>query len=298
MVNTDAIVVTYNRINKLKECLSNLLSMNLKHIFIVNNASTDGTLDYLMQIEAKNEKVIVKNLRKNIGGAGGFNTGLKMFLENSNSNYVWLMDDDTVPNMNALTKLEVGLSAVPEKNRGFAVGQTYWTDGSLAVMNKPLISSKKADKKSVRYVDEASFVAILIYRNAVLTVGLPIRDFFIWGDDVEYTRRLISNGYLGVQVLDAKIIHKMAANNSTNIVHENNNVGRISRYYYDFRNRVYLSRELGYRRLLKTLVGRIVWFFRIIFYPGKYKLLKLKVLVKGTMDGIKFSPKIEYFKGE
>ncbi|KJW11651.1 glycosyltransferase [Levilactobacillus spicheri] len=292
-MSTDAIVVTYNRIEKLKECLSNLVGMDLKTIFVVNNASTDGTKEYLEVMSRSQDKIRVISLKDNIGGAGGFNVGLKAFVHESKSEYVWMMDDDTVPSLGALHKLLTKLKKVPDETRGFAVGQTYWINGELSIMNKPHVVGPSSYLSNTLEIDEASFVAILLYRKAILKIGLPIKDFFIWGDDVEYTRRLINKGFMGIQILDARVIHKMAANNSTNIVRENNNVERVKRYYYDFRNRIYLSKQVGTMRLLKTLFGRFIWLFRILFYPGKYKSIKVKVLYKGTIDGLRFKPKIE-----
>jgi len=47
--NIDVVVVTYNRLGLLKECVDALLSQkdNLSNIFIFNNHSTDGTDKYL-----------------------------------------------------------------------------------------------------------------------------------------------------------------------------------------------------------------------------------------------------------
>ena len=68
-----AIVVTYNRLTLLRECLDALLK-NDCDILVVDNASTDGTKEAVKQEYV--DKVIYKNTGKNIGGAGGFNFGL------------------------------------------------------------------------------------------------------------------------------------------------------------------------------------------------------------------------------
>ena len=38
--------------------------------------------------------------------------------------------------------------------------------------------------------EQATFVSLLLRAATVQKVGLPIKEFFIWGDDIEYTRRI------------------------------------------------------------------------------------------------------------
>lgn len=290
----DAVVVTYNRLGKLQECLKSLAKMELKNIHVINNHSNDGTEDYLKELGNEMKNLLVYNLKENLGGAGGFNLGMKKFMTNSDSDFVWIMDDDTIPNRDSLTKLMTEFLKIPKKQRGFAIGQTYWTDGSLTKMNLPVYSPNQSlATNNVRYVDQASFVAIVFPREVIQSIGLPISDFFIWGDDVEYTERIIKKGFKGIQVLNATILHKMAANNRTNIIGENSDKNRIERYFYDFRNRIYLSKQKGMSAYIRTLLGRIVWMIKIIFSKTSHKFLKLKVLLKGTMAGIFFNPLIE-----
>lgn len=294
MLNVDAIVVTYNRLDKLKECLSSLSNIKLRNVFVVNNNSSDGTKEYLQNLKKNMNNLIVFNLDENIGGAGGFNIGMKKFIEKSNSEYVWIMDDDTIPSVNSLDNIMKEFLNMPFERQGFAIGQTYWTDGTLTRMNKPIYSNRDyGNNPNIRLVDQASFVAIVFSRNAILKVGYPISDFFIWGDDVEYTSRIRKSGFEGIQVMNASIIHKMGSNNSTDIINENSDEGRINRHFYDFRNRLYLSKNNGTISLIKTLIGRIIWLLKIIFLKNNFKVLKIKTLIKGTIAGLKFKPKIE-----
>ena len=73
-----AIIVTYNRKELLRECIEALLNQDYKHcdILIIDNASTDGTREYINSV-VDNKKVIYINTGSNLGGAGGFNYGIK-----------------------------------------------------------------------------------------------------------------------------------------------------------------------------------------------------------------------------
>ena len=100
--SVDCVVVTYNRLSLLKECIQAVKNQTypIEHFFVIDNCSTDETWKYLQSI--KNEKIFPIRLHKNMGGAGGFNIGLKTFIKQSISNYVWIMDDDTIPSTTAL----------------------------------------------------------------------------------------------------------------------------------------------------------------------------------------------------
>ena len=73
-----AVVVTYNRIELLKECLGALEKQNYPcDILVVDNASTDETEKYISLIKSKYDNLYYKNTGANIGGAGGFNFGMR-----------------------------------------------------------------------------------------------------------------------------------------------------------------------------------------------------------------------------
>ena len=87
-----AVVVTYNRKELLKECIEALIKQEYNdcEILIVDNASTDGTKDYINQY-IKENKIIYKNTGSNLGGAGGFNYGMKEACK-LGCDYIWNMD--------------------------------------------------------------------------------------------------------------------------------------------------------------------------------------------------------------
>ena len=99
-----AVVVTYNRLDKLKIAL-NCYDKQTKqgdYLIIIDNCSTDGTSEYLNEwkdISSQYEKRVLTT-ESNIGGAGGFYTGMKYALD-LNVSWIWVADDDAYPNLNA-----------------------------------------------------------------------------------------------------------------------------------------------------------------------------------------------------
>lgn len=76
--NVDAVVVTYNRIEKLRRCLEAIRgqAFSVRHIHVVDNNSNDGTREWL-QANADRYNLILHLLDYNGGGAGGFNFGMR-----------------------------------------------------------------------------------------------------------------------------------------------------------------------------------------------------------------------------
>ena len=100
-----AVIVTYNRKDLLHETIEALLSQDVScDILVVDNNSTDGTCAFLDKISSENDRIIVNHLPKNIGGAGGFNHGMRWGAEH-NYEYIWIMDDDCIVHHDTLTNL-------------------------------------------------------------------------------------------------------------------------------------------------------------------------------------------------
>ena len=99
-----AVVVTCNRCELLKLSLNALFASayNIEKIIVVNNASEDGTKEYLDTIN--NDKLLVIHKEVNEGGAGGFFYGIKEAYFQG-CDFVWIMDDDTIITPLALNEL-------------------------------------------------------------------------------------------------------------------------------------------------------------------------------------------------
>ncbi len=112
-----AVVVTYNRKELLRECLSALLGQThaVTHVLVVNNVSTDGTLEMLAAEfpRGRFSQIEVRTLAANMGGAGGFYEGLKQPAADGYE-WLWLMDDDTIPHPDALEQLFAGRARFPQ----------------------------------------------------------------------------------------------------------------------------------------------------------------------------------------
>lgn len=292
-MKTTAVVVTFNRLFFLKECIQALKNQTLKlsTIIIINNNSNDGTEEFLKKYDSDDQFIII-NLKENIGGAGGFNRGIRSFIENTNDDFVWLMDDDTIPTDTAHFELIQATSTI--NKFGFLASNVRWIDNTPAKMNIPKINEDNWNElKDYPRLSCATFVSILIDRHTVVDKGYPIKEFFIWGDDTEYTLR-ISSDYKCYYVPESIVIHKIGINEGAVIFRDYSEKDRLIRYRYAYRNRFYYTRNRESKDKILYFARVLNDIRRIVFFENPNKLYKLKLLILGTLEGMFFKPKIEF----
>jgi glycosyltransferase involved in cell wall biosynthesis len=209
------VVVTHNRRELLANCLAALRAQSRPpdSIFVVDNASTDDTAELLVR-EAREPGIPLHSLHsaRNVGGAGGFAIGMKAAVRQE-TDWLWLMDDDSEPEADALRQLLSAaerVMSISEAPIGFLASRVLWRDGAHHAMNRTGRFSREPSPVALEGVvpaDYASFVSLLLHRDAVLTCGLPIAEFFIGSDDVEYTWRLRRAGFTGHEVITSRVRH-------------------------------------------------------------------------------------------
>ena len=297
----NAVVVTYNRIKLLKECLEALLIQTypIQKIIVIDNCSTDETAEYLKRFVANDYFQIIRT-EENLGGSGGFSLGLKESVL-SGCDYTWLMDDDTIPMSDALERLVEGLGIVKEP--GFVCSRVNWTNGEEHRMNTPRLNLKRLKNNAVDSINSHSFllcsactfVSVLISSKVVRCLGLPIKEFFIWADDIEYTERIFEAGYPCVYAMDSVVIHKTVSNYYPCIAEAP--VSMAWRFYYQTRNTCYMKRRKTKYLLhfyLAVLNKYRLCVHRIKKRKDGDKKAFLAAVRKGCWDGLKFKPQIEY----
>lgn len=294
MKQVAAVVVTYNRKALLLENIKSLLAQSAYEqldIILIDNASTDGTREALEAYIASGQ-IIYNNTGANLGGAGGFNYGVKVAVEGGYE-YVWLMDDDCIPTETALEQLLIAAEGLGT-DYGFLCSKVLWKDNSICTMNTPRRTMWKKvhdfQSKLVKVV-MASFVSLLIPVRVIKAVGLPIKEFFIWTDDWEYTRR-ISLKLSCYLVNSSIVIHKSGSNIGANIAEEAHD--RLERFQYLYRNDVYLWRREGFSGLLYEVLRLSFHIFRVLTKANDNRRKRLQYIVQGTYKGLNFRPQIEY----
>lgn len=288
-----AIVVTFNRLEKLKTVLDRLHAQTTppEWIVLVDNASTDGTMDYLDQLD--DPLIDLTHLAENTGGAGGFSTGMKRAYE-LGADLFWLMDDDCYPEPEALERLVAGHTAAMEAMPGgvpFACSLVYFSDTEIAEMNIPAPDWKWgrlwAQGQRAVLVETCSFVSALYTRETVERIGLPLRDYFIWFDDAAYARMASVGIGPGVCILDSKVIHDTPTNVSGDFSKvDDENIWKFS---YGARN------EGSYHLHHESLLSYLRFFARteILMHRGRVQWRLRRRITGRLLAAIRFDPKAE-----
>ena len=298
-----AVIVTFNRIELLKLCLAALDKQThlVDSIIVINNNSKDGTKEFLDKWRNDRctslAKPIVMHLPLNTGGAGGFNRGMKAAIE-SGHDWVWMMDDDVVPDKDALQAL-VDAARKTSGNAGFYSSMALDASRQHTV-NVPQPDSSPSSSSYPNWgiyladglikVETSTFVSIFIPKDAVIEAGLPIKEFFIWGDDTEYTLRLNRQGFSGYWVGHSRVLHLRPGIQGLDIRKEQD-PQRISMYKNLYRNTVFLKRRYGLDPILFTQNSLIRAIGCLIKFGS---IRKFMIIIHGVLSGWFFNPKIEF----
>lgn len=212
-----AVVVTHNRLSQLKITLARLLvatSDHLAAVLVVNNASDDGTAEWLATQTAPRLSVVTSH--DNLGGAGGFEIGMRQAMERLAPDWIVVMDDDARPDDDCLPAFH----AHPRNDHWGWAAAVFHPDGRVCDINRPSInpfwhrriflrtlmgggrdgfhlSESDFHGTARREIDGSSFVGLFVSSDAVRKVGYPDGSLFIYGDDVLYT--------LGLRVAGGRI---------------------------------------------------------------------------------------------
>lgn len=293
-----AVVVTYNRADKLTTALDRLLAQDahLARVVVVDNASTDSTADVLERY-AEHPEVVVLRLPENVGGAGGFTAGMQKAYD-LGAEDLWLLDDDCYPRPDALSALLRGRATaerLSDRRVPFACSLVLWRDGSLCHMGNAPTSWDWArlyvEEPSIVLVERCSFVSVLVPRWAVESYGLPLAEYFIWMDDVEYTRRLVLGAGSGIQVLDSRVEHDTAENQEANFKYVNER--NLWKFRYGARNGVAFT----LRKESRLHFLMFVWGALFQMHEGQVPYrLRLKVM-SSLAQGLRFNPEAQQVAG-
>lgn len=286
-----AVVVTFNRKELLKECLQALLRQTrpLDEIIVIDNASSDGTNQ---MVRSEFPQVTYVRLPENIGGAGGFHEGMKLAYEKGHD-WIWVMDDDAIPAIDALEQL-LKFEHLQEEDVYALASTVINSNGRICATHRRLFDLRKAQeipipieyyKKENFEVDTASFVGMLVSRKAMTKLGPPLKDFFIYYDDTEYSLRIRSFEGRIITLSKSKIMHTKEETQRM----KTRKVPLSWRYYYGHRNKIYTYKKyghLGARFYIEMLIKAIKTQLGIVLFRP-HKLASTKILWKSLLDGFK-----------
>lgn len=288
------IVVTYNRKDFLKQCLHHISNQTYKPktVYIVDNASTDGTIESVKEWGYYNchcndiEFQYLLN-KKNEGGAGGFYLGIKTAFESNQYDAIWVMDDDGAPDKDSLKYLIQ-----------FLHSHDYIAPIVLSPENHDICSfvpntsfksfCLRANKEGFVPDFASPFNGILYSSRLIKQIGYPKKEMFIWGDESNYDIRARKVGAIPITVIKAIHFHPVDRQKYIELPNGKTflDINSDWKMYCYIRNMIYNTRiRDGFFICARRCVG--MW-LKCMFYfkikpERKNKLLVLDALICGLL---------------
>ena len=287
-----SIVVTFNRKNDLIRNLKKQLEQTAKidTIWIIDNASSDGTEELLVEsgmLAVPNVQYI--RLEENLGGAGGFEYGLRKAFDSGADLFLLMDDDGYFRDPNTLERL---LKRIPSNNLFFLCPMVMSSDTQMSFPRKDFMTKEDCQSKSVEGIIKdyvCPFNGTLISRQLVAKIGFVEGRLFIRGDEVDYTLRAQNAGAYMATVTDSFYYHPYSGTKEIKTVLGEtfiNNYDSPWKEYYMMRNAVYHRREkkLFFLRAFRLYCQKIAGLY--LFHIPERRIHKA-FLKKGFADGLK-----------
>lgn len=298
-ISLAAVIVTFNRLEKLKQAVTKSLQESLDYVVVVNNASTDGTGPWLKSLD--DPRIHVITLPTNQGGAGGFHEGFKYAHQSLHADWLVCFDDDAYP---AEGSIDVFKSLNPDSSVGIVSANVRFPSGKLCEMNRPGFDPFRHKQQLAKTIlggvagfhltddqingteslglDWCSFVGCFV-RVSMFERGVeyPRKELFVYHDDMLFTLTVSKLGYGIVFEPSIRFIHDC----------ESLNVGAVVTYtplwkaYYTYRNGILVYRYVsGVLFPAVVLVRGLGWMLKSRHYS--YKRRYLSLCVKAIWDGL------------
>lgn len=286
-----AVIVTRNRLSLLKRCLRAVIAQTrpVDCIVVVDNCSSDGTANFLQQSSEQFKQIKLIRLKENQGGAGGFYHGIEYAKQNS-FDFVWLMDDDGYPDKDCLTQL-LGYSSDQK-----IIGPIVLSDTEPSILSFS-INDRKSHTKITSFSEFTKLYPIvadniilpfngtLINVSIIRTIGLPRKEYFLWGDETEYMLRAKSAGFKVSTITDALFFHPRAKLTATPMF-----FGKLFFNDSDQQIKIYCLIRNSVRNYLDYYgsIFAILFFIKALWFYSfsRPSLVKIKIVLHAFYDGI------------
>ena len=268
MIRTTIIIPNYNGIKFLPDCIASLQKQTVGgfEILIVDNGSSDGSLEWIEQAAESDTGIRLISLPENKGFAGGVNEGLRA----ADSEYVLLLNNDTVAEEDFVEQLEKSIS---RDDSIFAVSAQM-----IKASDHSLIDSagdgitwlgwayqRGIDEKAELYQKEcgvfSACAGAAIYRKKVLDeIGIFDEMHFAYLEDIDLSWRARLAGYRIIYSPAAKVYHLGSATSGSKYNSFKVRLSSRNNIYLHYKNQPLLQLIINFIPLLLGILGKAVFF--------------------------------------
>jgi hypothetical protein len=278
------VIVSWNKKNDLLNLLGSLGTLNYPDadIIVIDNASDDGSAH---EVREKHPETILLVNDTNLGGTGGFNTGLD-YCREAGYDYIWLLDNDAGITPDALMHLVVvaesdpmigvvGSKILNAEDPAYIVKLGANIDWSRGCVRS--ISQNVRDFVSMNDfadVDYVPFCSALIRRSCLLVAGRLDERFFLYWDDTDFCLRSKRHGYKTVIATKSVVYHPSFTEKS-----------REYNYYLIRNTFLFFVKHVKPIPLIRTLYNVLGRFIKNLFFAKLIGDMRgSAVLTKGLAD--------------
>ena len=252
----------------------------------------------IVDLPSNRKLIIIKN-EKNYGFAEGNNIGMRYALKALNSDYVLLLNNDTVVEPNFLSELihvikadyTIGIAGPkfyyynnPQQLEFIKAKIDLWRGRNICVGGGEIDYGQYDD---IEETDIVRGACILIKRETLVKIGFLDSSFFSYFEETDLCLRAKRAGYQIIYCPKAKIWHKGSST-----------AGKVAGFvqYHLARNRFWFMKKHSTRKqyflFLLYFFGFHLWFITgsLLIYHRDIK--SILPFYKGTKDGLLFEPKI------
>ena len=295
MCSVCVVTVTYgSRWHLLKQSLQEALAHDarIKCVIVVDNASDYSVADAVRELGSP--KILVERLSSNSGSANGFAVGIQAAVDRAEGELLWLLDDDNIPTLGALTRLiaaydllgrnpQLAVLALRPRSREYRLAaqgmkkveirRNAFLDFHLGTvvekLKRRLLERRQQGYPKTKYshplveVGYAPYGGLLFHRSWIDQIGLPRGDYFVYADDYEYTSRIPAAGgaiYLcaTAEIADLEVSWHLRQKRVHHLFEPS---ADLSRLYFSTRNRIHLE-------LTRFVSSRALYCLHAFLYLG------------------------------
>jgi GT2 family glycosyltransferase len=299
MKSIGVVICNYNKKDYVLQCIQAVLESTIKDydIYVVDNASTDGSAQAIQEQYGSAVTVICNET--NLGGSGGFNTGIRLVAEKGYS-YICCLDNDALLDENALVEMRDFLQE--NKKVGMVGAKIFHMHDPSRIQQYGLkIDFEKYQTSSyyfdeienetipqIMYCDTVPACAVMLPLEVVKEVGVMPEDNFIYWDDTEWGYLVKQAGYQVAAIASAKALHEMGS-----LQKKSNTFTQ----YYMWRNRIHFFLKYtpasNAEQMSISLLSAV---FQEIFeamYNGEHNISQTIIMAyKDALEGVRGKAKV------
>jgi len=321
-----SVIVTYgDRFHLLKQVIDACLQEGIDKIIVVDNASAENSRRQLKEYEKQIDKLKVIYLDENTGSAGGYKRGLQEAYNCDECEYIWLLDDDNVPqkdslnilkefweNKNMENKVEnlcllsfrpdrkAFIEAIVRKKPALVLGRKNAFLGLdildipekvIRVLKRKIGISlfKLNDKIKSGKVVVAPYGGMFFNTKLIDNIGLPKEEYFLYADDHEWSYRITKNGGSIYLIVDSKVIDiddNLNGEKSTSMFDAYINKNSDFKVFYAIRNKVAFENEMVVENRIIFKVNKFLFLLFLLFFRNKQNMKRYHLIIKAINNGL------------